>query len=64
VQRFRLSPLYGRKETDGEWCDPRQIALEEFKHLAATHQPRPLPTEVLVELERILAAAELEAEKI
>ena len=64
VQRFRLSPLLGGKTTDGEWRDPRQIALEEFKHIAATHHPRPLPDEVLAELDRILAAAEREAEKI
>jgi trimethylamine--corrinoid protein Co-methyltransferase len=64
VQRFRLNPLLGGKTPDGEWRDPRQIALEEFKHIAATHHPRPLPDEVLAELDRILATAEREAEKI
>jgi hypothetical protein len=39
-----------------------QVALEEFKRLNETHRPQPLPHEVLVELDRILAAAEREAE--
>jgi trimethylamine--corrinoid protein Co-methyltransferase len=64
VRRFRLSPLFRRKTFDGELSDPRQVALEQFKHIAATHQPRPLPEEVLAELDRILAAAEREAERI
>jgi len=64
VRRFRLSPLLRGKTPDGKPRDPRQIALEEFKHISATHHPRPLPDEVLAELDRILAAAEREAEKI
>jgi trimethylamine--corrinoid protein Co-methyltransferase len=64
VRRFRLSPLLRGKTSDGKPRDPRQVALEEFKHIAATHRPKPLPEEVLTELDRILAAAELEAEKI
>ena len=64
VQRFRLSPLFRGKTPDGKPGDPRQIALEEFKHIATTHHPRPLPKEVLAELDRILAAVEHEAEKI
>ena len=64
VQRFRLSPLFRGKTPDGKPGDPRQIALEEFKHIAATHHPRPLPEDVLMELDRILAAAEREAQKI
>jgi len=64
VKRFRLSPLFRGKTLDGKPRDPRQIALEEFKHIEATHHPRPLPKEVLAELDRILAAAEREAEKL
>ena len=36
--------------------------MEKFKHLNETHHPQPLPDEVLTELDRILAAAEREAE--
>jgi trimethylamine--corrinoid protein Co-methyltransferase len=64
LPRFRLSPLFRGKTPDGKPGDPRQIALEEFKHIAATHHPRPLPEDVLMELDRILAAAEREAQKI
>ena len=64
VQRFRLPHLFRRKTSDGELSDPRKLALEQFKHIAATHQPKPLPEEVLAELDRILAAAEREAENI
>ena len=42
--------------------DELEVALEEFKRLNETHHPEPLPDEVLVELDRILAAAEREAE--
>jgi hypothetical protein len=40
------------------------MALQEFKRLSETHYPRPLPPEVLAELDRILAAAESEAERV
>jgi hypothetical protein len=37
-------------------------ALEEFKRLNETHRPMSLPDNVLIELDRILAAAERQAE--
>ncbi len=43
--------------------DPREVALREFKRLNEAHHPQPLPREALAELDRILAAAEREAEK-
>ena len=39
----------------------QEVALEKFKWLNETHHPKPLPQEVLAELDRILAAAEREA---
>jgi hypothetical protein len=39
------------------------VALEEFRRIDETHHPQPLPQEALDELDRILAAAEREAEK-
>jgi hypothetical protein len=38
--------------------------LKEFKRINETHHPQPLPQEVLDELDRILAAAECEAERM
>jgi len=64
IRDFRLSPLLRQKGADGELRDPREVALEEFKRLAKTHHPEPLPDEVLRELDSILAAAEREAERI
>jgi trimethylamine--corrinoid protein Co-methyltransferase len=64
IRDFRLSRLLRKKGPDGEWRDPRQVALEEFKWLSETHHPQPLPDEVLAELDRILAAAEREAERM
>ncbi|MBL7062774.1 MAG: trimethylamine methyltransferase family protein [Anaerolineae bacterium] len=64
IRDFRLSPLLRQKGPDGSLRDPREMALEEFKRLNETHHPRPLPKEVLAELDRILAAAEREAERI
>jgi hypothetical protein len=40
------------------------VALEEYKRIRETHHPKPLPEEVLAELNRILAAAERQAESI
>jgi trimethylamine--corrinoid protein Co-methyltransferase len=64
IRDFRLSRLTGQKGSDGGERDPRQVALDAFKHLHETHRPRPLPDQVLSELDRILAAAEREAERI
>jgi trimethylamine--corrinoid protein Co-methyltransferase len=64
VERLRLSPLFGSKTPSGEVLDARQVALEEFKRIAAQHHPRPLPDEALAELDQVLAAAEREAQEI
>ncbi len=64
IRDFRLSKLLGQKGSDDNLRDPREVAIEEFKRLSETHYPKPLPQEVLAELDRILAAAELEAERI
>lgn len=63
IRDFRLSRLLRQKGPDGNWRDPRQVALEEFKRISDTHHPQPLPKEVLVELGRILDAAEREAQR-
>jgi hypothetical protein len=59
-----LSRLTGQRDDEGKLRDPRDVALEEVKRLDATHHPQPLSGEVLAELDRILAGAEREAEKI
>ena len=43
---------------------PREVAIDEFKQIYATHQPEPLPESVQMELDHILAAADREAEKL
>jgi len=63
IRDFRLSPLLRQKDSAGNLRDPREVALEEFKRLDEAHHPQPLPREVLVELDRILAAAGREAER-
>jgi trimethylamine--corrinoid protein Co-methyltransferase len=64
IRDFQLSRLTGQRDDEGNLRDPRDVALEEIKRIDATHHPQPLPGEVLAELDRILAAAEREAEKI
>ena len=64
IRDFKLSRITGQKDEEGNPRDPREVALEEVKRLNETHQPQPLPGEVLDELDRILEAAEREAEKI
>ena len=64
MRDFRLSPLVRQKNPDGSFRDPREVALEEFKRLDETHHPEPLSKHVLAELDRILAAADREAERM
>jgi trimethylamine--corrinoid protein Co-methyltransferase len=64
VRGFHISRVRDQKGPDNQPRAARQAALEIFKQIEATHHPQPLPEEVLTELDRILAAAELEAEKI
>jgi len=59
IRDFHLTSL-DYEDANGNPRDTQEVALEKFKHLNETHQPEPLPDEVLVELDRILAAAELE----
>jgi trimethylamine--corrinoid protein Co-methyltransferase len=58
IRDFRFSPLFYQYDANGELLDPHELALEEFKRVLETHQPRPLPGRVERELERILMAAE------
>jgi trimethylamine--corrinoid protein Co-methyltransferase len=64
IRNFRLSSLLRHRGPDGQQRDPREIALEEFKRIEATHHPQPLPEGVLAELDRIMKSAESEAAKI
>ena len=64
IRDFRLSKLLRQKGPKGAWRDPREVALEEFKRISETHHPQPLPKAVLAELDRILVAAERQAERI
>lgn len=64
IRNFRLPSLLRQREPDGKQRNPREVALETFKHIEATHHPQPLSGKVLIELERILKTADCEAEKI
>jgi len=61
IRDFRLSPILRQKDSAGSDIDPREAAIREFIRLDEGHHPEPLPDEVLVELDRILAAADREA---
>ena len=64
LRDFRLSPLLNQNQNEQTSCEPRDLALEEFKRIDESHRPQPLPTEVLDELDRILIAADKEADRI
>jgi trimethylamine--corrinoid protein Co-methyltransferase len=61
IRDFRLPPPE-HESADGSPRDAQAVALEQFKRLNETHRPQPLGDEVLAELDRILAAADREAE--
>jgi trimethylamine--corrinoid protein Co-methyltransferase len=64
IRDFRLSPILYQKGEDGRELSPQETALAEFRRIEKTHQPEPLPQEELIELDRILTAADKEAEGI
>jgi trimethylamine--corrinoid protein Co-methyltransferase len=64
IRDYRLPSLFKIMDTDGQFRDPREVAFEKFKDLAANHHPQPLPDDVLAELDRIMKTAESEAAKI
>jgi trimethylamine--corrinoid protein Co-methyltransferase len=64
IRDFRLPTLLNHKGPDLNPRDPRDVALEKFKHLDATHHPKPLPDYAIEALDQILDSAESEAEKI
>jgi trimethylamine--corrinoid protein Co-methyltransferase len=64
IRDFRLPTLLRQKGPGNQTRDPREVALEQFKHLDATHHPEPLPDEVIKALDEIVQSVEVEAEKI
>ena len=64
IRDFRYSALLRKVDEHGNPRLPQEMALEEFKKLYATHQPEPLPDKVQAELDRIMTAADREAEKL
>jgi trimethylamine--corrinoid protein Co-methyltransferase len=64
IRNFRLPSLLRHRGADGKQRDPREVALEQFKQIASTHHPQPLPDEVLTELDHILERAEGEVEEL
>ncbi|MFC2029376.1 trimethylamine methyltransferase family protein [Chloroflexota bacterium] len=63
IRDFHL-PSLQREDAAGNPRNALELALEEFKRLNETHLPEPLTDDVLTELDRILAAAEREADKL
>ena len=64
IRDFRYSTITRQQDAEGKHRSPREVALEEFKHIYATHHPEPLPDNKQKELDRIIDAADREAEKI
>jgi trimethylamine--corrinoid protein Co-methyltransferase len=64
VRDFRYSSILREQDAQGNLRPPREVALEEFKQIYASHHPKPLPENVLKELDKILASADREAEQI
>lgn len=64
IRDFLISPISDEIYTSDSPRPSREMAFEEFTRINETHQPEPLPDEELAELEHILAAAELKAERL
>jgi trimethylamine--corrinoid protein Co-methyltransferase len=64
IRDFTLGPLTSEIYQGDERRPSREVALEEFNKIYENHHPEPLPDEKLAELERIMAAADKEAENL
>ncbi len=64
LRDFRLSPLLNQQDTDGSPQHPVDLARKEFIRMDKSHHPTPLPKEVITELDRIVSAADREAERL
>jgi len=64
IRDFPLSPITGEIYLGDKRRPSREVALQEFNKINETHHPEPLPKGKLVELDKILAAADKEAEKL
>jgi trimethylamine--corrinoid protein Co-methyltransferase len=63
IRDFQLGLLTSEVYLGDERRPSREVALEEFNKIYENHHPEPLPDEKLAELDRIIAAADKEAEK-
>jgi trimethylamine--corrinoid protein Co-methyltransferase len=64
IRDFTLGLLTVEIYQGDERRPSREVALEEFNKIYENHHPEPLPDEKLVELDRIIAAADKEAENL
>jgi len=64
IRDFRYSSILRQSDVDGKLRQPPDVALEKFKEIYDTHQPQPLPEDVLKELDQILASADRTAENL
>jgi trimethylamine--corrinoid protein Co-methyltransferase len=64
IRDFRLSRIRRQKGPDGQEHGSREAALALFKEIDATHHPEPLPEATQREMDRILSAAQREAERL
>jgi trimethylamine--corrinoid protein Co-methyltransferase len=64
IRDFPLSPIVNEIYLADQRRPSREVALEEFNRINETHFPEPLPKEKLSELNRIMAAADKEAERL
>lgn len=61
LRDIRVSPLLHPRPGRQPPPTPREAGLEEYHRLDRDHHPEPLPSAVLAEMDRILAAADREA---
>jgi trimethylamine--corrinoid protein Co-methyltransferase len=64
MRDYHYSPIFHQLDTEGKLREPRDMAIEGFKKIYDTHQPEPLPDDVLKEMDLILAAADRTAEEL
>jgi trimethylamine--corrinoid protein Co-methyltransferase len=64
IRDYLLGPITDEIYLGDERRPSREVALQEFNKINETHFPEPLPDDKLAELEKILAAADKEADNL
>ncbi|MFC2028600.1 trimethylamine methyltransferase family protein [Chloroflexota bacterium] len=64
IRDFHYSPIFRQLDGDGKLRQPRDVAIEMFREISDRHHPEPLEDKKIIEMDKILDAAEKTAKNL